>query len=85
MLGVYWESIKEKYENIRETFVSNLPKKTGSEECTHSSDFFTRERIEPKIKLICAKYRKALDTGRQSGGGRIVATFYGLCSVIWSG
>ena len=28
--GVYWESIKEKYENIR---VSNLPKKTGSEEC----------------------------------------------------
>ena len=25
-----------------------------------------------------------MDTGRQSGGGRIVATFYDLCSEIWS-
>ena len=31
------------------------------------------------------KYRKALDTGRQSGSGRVVATFYDLCSQIWSG
>ena len=26
-----------------------------------------------------------MDTGRQSGGGRTVATFYDLCSEIWSG
>ena len=31
------------------------------------------------------KYRKALDSGRQSGDGRVVATFYDLCSQIWSG
>ena len=31
------------------------------------------------------KYRKALDSGRQSCGGRVVATFYDLCSQIWSG
>ena len=31
------------------------------------------------------KYRKTLDTGRQSGSGRVVATFYDLCSQIWSG
>ena len=31
------------------------------------------------------KYRKALDSGRQSGAGRVVATFYDLCSQIWSG
>ena len=31
------------------------------------------------------KYTKALDSGRQSGGGRVVATFYDLCSQIWSG
>ena len=30
------------------------------------------------------KYRKALDSGRQSGGSRVVATFYNLCSQIWS-
>ena len=50
--GVDWESIKNKYENIGETFVSNLPKQTGSEECAHSTDFFTRERITSKIKQI---------------------------------
>ena len=83
--GVDWESIKDRYENICVTFVSDLPKQTGSEECAHSTDFFTRERIESKIKQIQEKYRKALDAGRQSRGGRIVATFYDLCSEIWSG
>ena len=65
--------------------MSNLPKETGSEECAHSTDFFTREGITSKIKQIRAQYWKALDAGRQSGGGRIVATFYDLCSEIWSG
>ena len=35
-------------------------------------------RFEQNIK-------KSLDAGRQSGGGRIVATFYDLCSEIRSG
>ena len=70
--GEDWESIKNKSENTRESFVSNLPKQTGSEECAHSTDFFTRERIASKITQIRAKYWKALDAGRQSGGGRIV-------------
>ena len=83
--GVDQESKKEKYENIRETFVSNLPKETASEECAHSTGFFTRERIASKIKQIRAQYRKVLDAGRQSGGGRIVATFNDLWSDIWSG
>ena len=54
--GVDWESIKDKYENIHETFVSNLPKQTGSKKCAHSIDFFTRERAASKIKQIRAKY-----------------------------
>ena len=62
---------------------SNLPKQTGSEECAHSTTFVTRVRI-PSIKQIRASYRKALDTGRQGGGVRIVAIFYDLCSDIWS-
>ena len=31
------------------------------------------------------KYRKVLDSGFQSGGGRVVAILYNLCSQIWSG
>ena len=42
-----------------------------------------RERIASKIKCIRVKYRKAFDIGRQSGGERVVATFYDLCSEIW--
>ena len=48
-VGVDWKSIKDNYQNIRETFVLNLPKQAGSEECAHSTDFFTRERIPTKI------------------------------------
>ena len=53
--GLDWESIKDRYETIRETFVSILPKQAGSEECAHSTDFFTKERIVSKIKQIRAK------------------------------
>ena len=83
--GVDCESIKDKYENIRETFVSHLPTQTGSENCAHSRDFFTTERIASKMKQIRAKYGKALDAGGRSGVGRIVATFYDLCNGIYSG
>ena len=82
---VDWESIKGKYEKIRETFVSKLPKQTGSEESVYSTDFFTKEKTASKIKRIRVKYWKALDAGRQSGGGSIVATSYLLSSEIWSG
>ena len=37
------------------------------------------------MKSIRKNYRKALDSGRKSGGGRIVATFFDICGEIWSG
>ena len=64
--------------------MSNLPKETGSDECAHSADFSTRERIASKIKQIRAKYWRALEAERQSEEGRIVAIFYDLCSEKWS-
>lgn len=82
--SIDWESIKTKYEKIRENFVQNLPE-TKSEEYPHDAALFTRDRISNKTKKICADYRKALDTGRKSGGGRVVAFFYDLCSEIWTG
>ena len=49
---VYWESIKEKYENIREIFVSNLAKQTDSEEYAHSS------KISKRFGCRTAKWRR---------------------------
>lgn len=51
-LVLEWESIKDKYENICETFLLNLPKQADSEDCPHSTDAFSRERIASKSKQI---------------------------------
>ena len=51
-LVLEWESIKDKYENICETFLLNLPKQADSEECPHSTDSCGRERIASKSKQI---------------------------------
>jgi len=82
--SIDWESIKTKYEKITENFVKNLPKEKTSE-YPHIPDQFTKDKISSKIKAVRGKYRKALDSGRKSGGGRVVSFFYDLCSEIWSG
>ena len=46
---------------------------------------FAEEKIAGKTKQICASYRKALDSGKQSGSGRVVATFFDLYNQTWSG
>ena len=51
----------------------------------HDVSLFTRERIASKIKDIRKKYKKSVDCGRRSGGGRTVATFYDVCNEIWGG
>ena len=76
--GVDWESVKDKYENIRSLFIKNRRDENDNET-------FTRDKISSKIKAVRGNYRKAVDAGRQSGGGRVVATFYELCQEIWAG
>ena len=44
-----------------------------------------KERINVKIKIMRKQYRVALDSGRRSGGGRVVAQFYDKRSEIWGG
>ncbi|XP_028414903.1 uncharacterized protein LOC114537992 [Dendronephthya gigantea] len=80
--GVEWESVKSKYEDIRLAFVSFYDQKELKE---HATNLFTRERIASKVKDLRKKYKKAVDSGRRSGGGRTVATFYDICNSIWSG
>jgi hypothetical protein len=74
--GYDWESVKTKYDSITELFVSRYPKESSEAfPKTNPEKEFTKSRIQTKVKAIRLKYRKAVDSGRQSGGGRIVATF----------
>ena len=59
--GVDWESVKDKFENIRSLFIKNRRDENDNET-------FTRDKISSKIKAVRGNYRKAVDTGRQSGG-----------------
>ena len=70
--SIDWESIKTKYDKITENFLKNLPREKSTE-YPHNPDQFSRDKIASKIKGIRAKYRKSLDSGRKSGGGRVVA------------
>jgi hypothetical protein len=52
---------------------------------TECEKLFKKERVKSKLKRIRSGYKKAVDFGRKSGGGRIVATFYDECLEIWAG
>lgn len=78
--GLEWESVKSKYEDIRKDFVTLYEQLDGF---LHNLSLFKRERIASKIKDIRKKYKKAVKSGKKSGGGRTVATFYDACNEIW--
>ena len=84
--GYDWESVKTKYESITERFVKNNPKTISDKfPKTNVEAEFTKARVLAKVKAIRLKYRKAVDSGRRSGGGRVVATFFESCENIWGG
>jgi hypothetical protein len=91
--GFDWESIKTKYDEIRALFLARYPRNQDADDQRefplgkgkNPSEELTKERVVAKIKALRLKYRKALDSGRKSGGGRVVAQFYDICSKIWSG
>ena len=80
--GLEWDSVKSKYEDNRKDFVTLYEQQDG---LPHDLSLFTRERVTSKIKDIRKKYKKAVDSGKKSGGGRTVATFYDVCNNIWGG
>ena len=82
--GIDWESVKEKYDLVLSLFLEGIPEERNTD-FPHDKTVFTKDRITSKVKNIRRKYRQAIDSGRQSGGGRVVATFYDICSEIWSG
>ena len=78
--GLEWESVKSKYEDIRKDFVTLYDQQDG---LPHNLSLFIREGIANKIKDIRKKYKKAVNSGKKSGDGRTVATFYDVCNKIW--
>jgi hypothetical protein len=52
--GIEWESVKNKYEDIRQQFIAIYQKSDGK----HDVTLFTREKIASKIKDLRKKYKK---------------------------
>ena len=46
-------------------------------------EILTNDRISAKIKNIRTDFRKAVESGKKSGGRRAVFTFYSLCQRLW--
>ena len=83
---VYCESTRTKYEQIKSKFCEQYPEfEDGKFPRGNDFDSITKERVSAKLKSIRTNFKKAVDTGKRSGGGRIIFTFYELCERIWGG
>ena len=47
--------------------------------------YLTKKIIIARLKRIKFGFRKVVDSGRRSGGGRVVTLFFDECSELWSG
>lgn len=85
--GVNFESKRTKYELIKSRFCDQYPGVEDDDNFPRSKilDSITKERVSAKIKSIRANFKKAVDTGKRSGGGRIIFTYYDICEKIWGG
>ena len=85
--GVDWETVRSKYEDLTKMFLEKYPENDGEKfpRRTEATVSFSKDRIQNKLKRIKLNFRKAVDKGRCSGGGRVVTFFYEECCEIWSG
>ena len=88
--GNEWETIKNKYKKMTKKFKSRYPKRESGVEHTqypHCDDSFVfiKERISTKLNRLKTNFRKAVDSGRKSGGSRTVLGLYDECYEIWAG
>ena len=51
----------------------------------HTKEELTKSIVTTKLKNIRTKYRKAVDSGKRSGHGRVVTIYFDLCEKIWGG
>ena len=89
-MGVVWKTIKRKYDDIAERFQNAYPRADSG---VSSEDFpncenpkaIGKERIIPQVKRIKTAFRKAVNSGCKSGGGRVIADLYNEYQEIWGG
>ena len=79
-----WVKIRSRYEQVAAQFKEEYPEQP-SDLYPHKREKITRDRVTAKLKKIQTAYKKAEDSKRKSGGGRVVMTFYSICSEIWGG
>ena len=84
--GNDWETVKSKYEDIARLFIANYPEENCEEFPNAGVKWkFTKERVASKIKKLKVGFRRAIDSGKKSGGGRMVGALFNECYEIWSG
>uniref|UniRef100_A0AAV2MHF2 Myb-like domain-containing protein n=1 Tax=Knipowitschia caucasica TaxID=637954 RepID=A0AAV2MHF2_KNICA len=83
--NVDWESCQSKYKDIYEDFVRQYPQGRQDEFPHSNGEITSKAQITSKLKAVRTKYRKAVDTGKRSGQGRVVFIFFELCQQVWGG
>lgn len=91
--NVDWETVRSKYDDIYERFVTHLVGIAEGEthslnnckDYPHRPEEISKASVASKLKGIRTKYRKAVDAGRKSGQGRVVELYFTLCQEIWGG
>ena len=67
-------------------FPQKMPKNGDDQHIYHEDlSVFTKERLTSNVTVLQTKFKMALDSGRESGSGRMVSHFYELCVNIWDG
>ena len=81
-----WDSIRMTYSDLVELFIVSYASEEG-----RNQDFprfetrkdFTKEKLSKKT--LKNNFRKAVDSGRRSGGGKVVFSLYDDCYDVWVG
>ena len=81
-----WESKSTKYELIISKFCEQYPE-FEDEKFSRSNDLDsnTKDQILAKLKSVRTNFKNTVDTGKKSGGEKIIFTCYELCERIWGG
>ncbi|XP_057688741.1 uncharacterized protein LOC130913856 [Corythoichthys intestinalis] len=86
-LNVDWETSQTKYGDILARFINAYPTTvkagTHSKEFPHKKEEINKGIITTKLKNIRIRYRRAVDSGRRSGHGRVVLLYFDACESIW--
>ena len=88
--AIDWESVTSKYAEITNRFIEvvedyRASSEDSSKDYRHFGEEITTEKVATKLTAARKKYRSAVDTGRESGHGRVILLCFQTCQEIWGG